>query len=183
VRKAYPFRTEKERRILLEKVNALKDMYHRNVINMRNAEETGGTFTIFYHYVHASIDSAFPCLTQSTFKEVHKQLIQLAIHLAKNYVLTSFNPSRCGVVFLDDKFVIKYFLPLSEIVITQNRSMLERSVQLFKVQAMHMLDTLCHHDILSDLSSHSEQEIHFQQPGREKHSMLLSTGRGRRMSN
>jgi hypothetical protein len=36
VKKGYNFRTEKEKQILLEKVNILKDMYHRNVINMRN---------------------------------------------------------------------------------------------------------------------------------------------------
>ncbi len=61
--------------------------------------------------------------------------------------------------------------------------MLERSVQLFKVQAMHMLDRLCHHEILSDLSLQSEQEHQFQQKKKEKYSVLLSTGRGRRMSN
>ncbi len=38
VRKRYSYRNEKERQILLEKVNVLKDMYHRNVINMRNVE-------------------------------------------------------------------------------------------------------------------------------------------------
>lgn len=73
---------------------------------------------------------------------MNKQLIQLAIHLAKNYILTSFNPNRCGVVFNEDNFILKYYLPLNEIVITDSISMLERSVQLFKVQAMHLLDTI-----------------------------------------
>ena len=51
-------------------------------------------------------------------------MIQLAIHLAKNYILTSFNPNRCGVLFVEGKYLIKYYLPLNEIVITDNISML-----------------------------------------------------------
>jgi len=70
-------------------------------------------------------------------------LIQLAIHLAKNCLLTSFNPNRCGVILnADNKWQIKYYLPLNEIVITDNMAMLERSVQLFTVQSLHFLDTL-----------------------------------------
>lgn len=125
---------------------------------------------MYYHYVPCSIEDAFPCLSQADFKEVHKQLIQVAIHLAKHYVLTTFSASRCGVVWLEDKFIVKYFLPPAELVVTRSRSTLERSVQLFKVQAMHMLDNLAHHEILSELSSHDPSE------GGEKKSML-STGR------
>ena len=37
---------------------------------------------------------------------------------------------------------IKYYLPLPEISLTDNRTTLERAVQLFNVQSMHYLDTL-----------------------------------------
>ena len=40
-------------------------------------------------------------------------MIHLAIHLAKNYILTSFNPGRCGVVFQNGKILVKYYLPLN----------------------------------------------------------------------
>ena len=38
--------------------------------------------------------------------------------------------------------------------------MLERSVQLFKVQAMHMLDNLRCHDIVSSPSSMTSLDVH-----------------------
>ena len=62
--------------------------------------------------------------------------------MAKNYILTSFNPTRCGILLKEDRSVVKYYLPLNEIIITQNINMLERSVQLFTLQSMHYLDTL-----------------------------------------
>jgi len=55
---------------------------------------------------------------------MHKQFIELAIYLAKNYILTSFSPERCGVIINEGKSIIKYFLPLNEIIITTNISML-----------------------------------------------------------
>lgn len=62
--------------------------------------------------------------------------------MAKNYILTSFNPGRCGVIFNENRSLVKYYLPLNEIIITSEVGMLERSVQLFSVQSMHYLDTL-----------------------------------------
>jgi hypothetical protein len=106
---------------------------------------------------------------------VHKQLIQLAIHLAKHYVLTAFSPARCGVVFLEDKFVVKYFLPPVELAVTRSRSTLERSVQLFKVQAMQMLDHLAHQDLLSEISSPSHDPSDL-----DSKKSMLSTGRPRK---
>jgi hypothetical protein len=44
---------------------------------------------------------------------MHKQFIELAIYLAKNYILTSFNPNRCGVIINEDKTLVKYYLPLN----------------------------------------------------------------------
>lgn len=66
----------------------------------------------------------------------------MAIFLAKNFIITSFAPNRCGVVIAESQSTLKYYLPLNEITITDNRSMLERSVQLFNVQSMLYLDTL-----------------------------------------
>jgi hypothetical protein len=50
---------------------------------------------------------------EPSVKELHKQFISLAIYLAKNYILTSFNPNRCGVVLNEGKLLIKYYLPLN----------------------------------------------------------------------
>lgn len=44
------------------------------------------------------------------------------------------------------KSTIKYYLPLYDIQITTDRTLLERSVQLFNVHSMHYLDTLVHQD-------------------------------------
>lgn len=154
-------------------------MCHRNVINVRSVEESEDEVSIYYGWVPLSLEGAFSELSQETFKELHRQLIQLAIHLAKNYILTSFNPARCGGLFVEGKFLIKYFLPLSEIVLTQDIAHLERSVQIFKVQAMHLLDTLCHHAPDLD-SSRSEHDLPLL-PHPSKHSMLLA--RTRRLSN
>ena len=73
---------------------------------------------------------------------MHRQFIELAIYLAKNFIITSFAPNRCGVLINESQSTLKYYLPLNEITITDNRSMLERSVQLFNVQSMLYLDTL-----------------------------------------
>jgi hypothetical protein len=42
----------------------------------------------------------------------------------------------------DNKWQIKYYLPLYEILVTSDVAMLERSVQIFTVQALHYLDLL-----------------------------------------
>lgn len=73
---------------------------------------------------------------------MHRQFIELAIYLAKNCIVTTFSPERCGVVIKEDKSTLKYYLPLPDINITDNRTTLERSVHLFNVQSMHYLDTL-----------------------------------------
>lgn len=75
-------------------------------------------------------------------KELHRQCIELAIYLAKYGISTVFHPSRCGVMINEGKSTLKYYLPLSEITITNNISVLERGVQLFSVQSMHYMDSL-----------------------------------------
>ncbi len=140
---------------------------------------------IYYNYVPFALERAFEDIDYQTFKELHRQVIHLAIHLAKNYILTSFHPARCGVLFLDGHFILKYYLPLHEIVITENISMLERSVQLFKVQATHVLDTLCHvdnsefHSLPSD-SFTLKPSAHL---SAHKHSSLEQYTRTRKLSN
>jgi hypothetical protein len=42
----------------------------------------------------------------------------------------------------DGKWQVKYYLPLNQIVVTSDVVVLERSVQLFTVQALHFLDSL-----------------------------------------
>jgi len=73
---------------------------------------------------------------------MHRQFIELAIYLAKNGILTTFSPCRCGTLVNESKTCLKYYLPLCDITLTNNRDMLERAVQLFNVQSMHYLDTL-----------------------------------------
>jgi hypothetical protein len=48
-----------------------------------------------------------------TVKEMHRQFIELAIYLAKNFIATSFEGSRCGVVIAESKGTLKYYLPLN----------------------------------------------------------------------
>lgn len=73
---------------------------------------------------------------------MHRQCIELVIYLAKYGISTAFHPSRCGVINNEGKSILKYYLPLPEITVTDNISVLERGVQLFSVQSMHYLDSL-----------------------------------------
>ena len=68
---------------------------------------------LFYPYVHISLEESFSHNPEQTVKELHKQFIELAIYLAKNYILTSFNPIRCGVLLKENQSVVKYYLPLN----------------------------------------------------------------------
>lgn len=44
------------------------------------------------------MEDSFSENPNQTVKEMHRQFIELAIHLAKNCIVTTFNPQRCGVV-------------------------------------------------------------------------------------
>jgi hypothetical protein len=88
---------------------------------------------------------------------MHRQFIELAIYLAKNCILTTFNPNRCGVVINEAKSTLKYYLPLPEITVTNSREALERSVNLFNVQSMHYLDTLAQQGLNTTFNEISSQ--------------------------
>ena len=122
----------------------MKNIYHKNAINFREVDDNhNGTMDVYYNYVPYSLESFFDECDHETIKEVHRQLIKLAIHLAKNCLLTSFNPNRCGIILnADNKWQVKYYLPLNEIVVTNDVAMLKRSVELFTVQSLHFLDSL-----------------------------------------
>jgi hypothetical protein len=121
---------------------------------------------------------------------LHKQFIELAIHLAKHSILTSFSPGRCGVVVSGERTTIKYFLPLNEIVLTSSINMLERSVQLFNLQSMHYLDTLCQGALNStiDRSHRSSQRSHrlspdaARRPRKESQPVTLCFNSARKLS-
>lgn len=98
----------------------------------------------------------------------------MAIHLAKHSILTSFSPNRCGVVITGERTTVKYFLPLNEIVLTSSISMLERSVQLFNLQSMHYLDTLCQGALNSTIERSHRSSRH-------SHSRRLSPEVNRRL--
>lgn len=114
---------------------------------------------MYYPYVPVPLEESFVENPEQTVKELHKQFIELAIYLAKQYILTSFNPSRCGVIINDKKSLIKYYLPLNDITFTDNISTLERSVQLFNLQSMHYLDTLSRNALNSTLENSSQPSI------------------------
>lgn len=50
------------------KLAILKEMYHRNVVNLRSIEEEHEKVIVYYHYVPYAIETAFPCLSQAAFK-------------------------------------------------------------------------------------------------------------------
>ncbi len=144
IKKRVFYRNSSEEAKLREKIESLKKITHKNTINLRTIQESGeGFIDLYYPYVPLRLEDCFGWESSGLLvKELHKQFIQLAIFLAKNYIITSFSPERCGVISSQDKTIIKYYLPLSQIIVTNNISMLERSVQLFNLQSMHFLDTL-----------------------------------------
>lgn len=142
IKKRYVFKDAEEYEHLRNKIDKLKTISHKNTINLRSTEETPNSVTLVYQYVPHSMNDSFMENPSQTVKEMHRQFIELAIYLAKNCIVTTFNPERCGVVINENKSTLKYYLPLPDINITDNRTTLERSVQLFNVQSMHYLDTL-----------------------------------------
>ena len=52
---------------------------------------------------------------------------------------------------------IKYYLPLTDISITDDRTVLERSVQLFNVQSMSYLDNLLNQTLNTTLNENASQ--------------------------
>ena len=142
IKKRYIYKDPEEYEQLKTKIDKLKTISHKNTINLRNAEELNNAFALTYQYVPHSLEDSFMENPSQTVKDMHRQFIELAIYLAKNCIVTAFSPQRCGVVIKEDKSTLKYYLPLADISLTDNRTMLERSVQLFNVQSMHYLDTL-----------------------------------------
>jgi hypothetical protein len=61
------------------------------------------------------------------------------------------------VIINEEKSILKYYLPLNEITISDNRNMLERSVQLFNVQSMLYLDTLVTQCLNSTINENCSQ--------------------------
>lgn len=146
------------------KVGRLKGISHRNTINLRSAEEGPGWMDLFYQYVPVSLEESFAEYPSQTVKQLHRQFIELAIFLAKNCILTSFSPARCGVVAGEGGSVLKFYLPLPEIAICLDRNVLERSVQLFNVQSMHYLDTLAGLTLNSTIHESSSQRTFRNRP-------------------
>jgi hypothetical protein len=143
IKKRINYKNQDEYLKIQEKLEKLKLISHQNTINLRSIEENDNRYIdLYYPYVPLALEDSFSENASLTVKLLHKQFIELAIYLAKQSILTSFNPSRCGMIINERKTLIKYFLPLNEIVITNNISTLERSVQLFNIQSMHYLDTL-----------------------------------------
>lgn len=144
VRRRVHYRNSKEQALIREKVDSLKTLSHRNCINLRKVshQPQQNCLDLYYGYVPLRLEQAFEDGARPSVKDLHKQFIELAIHLAKHSILTSFSPSRCGAVLTEGRVLVKYFLPLNQIVITSSRNMLERAVQLFNLQSMHYLDTL-----------------------------------------
>jgi hypothetical protein len=121
VKKRYFFRSGEEHQELRVKIDKLKTISHKNTINLRSAEENSYYIDLFYQYIPHSLEDSFIENPTQTVKEMHRQFIELAIYLAKNCILTTFNPGRCGVVVNEAKSTLKYYLPLPEITVTNSR--------------------------------------------------------------
>jgi serine/threonine protein kinase len=124
VKKRYLFKDEEEYEQIKMKVDKLKNISHKNSINLRSAEETSNSITLVYQYVPFSLEDSFMECPNQTVKEMHRQFIELAIYFAKNCIVTTFNPQRCGVLINEGVSTLKYYLPLPDLTITNNRSML-----------------------------------------------------------
>lgn len=93
------YRNSSEYGKLKEKIEKLKTVAHKNTINLRSTEDNGnGYIDLYYPYVPIRLEDSFLENSSQTVKELHKQFIELAIYLAKNCILTSFSPERCGVI-------------------------------------------------------------------------------------
>jgi len=99
IKKRYHYKNITEYGKLRDKIDVLKNISHKNSINLRSTEDAGnGYIDLLYPYVPIPLEESFNENNNQTVKEMHKQFIELAIQLAKNYILTSFNPARCGVI-------------------------------------------------------------------------------------
>jgi hypothetical protein len=124
VKKRYFFKDEDEYDQLKSKIDKLKNISHKNTINLRSTEEGPNSITLVYQYVTHSMNDSFMDNPNQTVKEMHRQFIELAIYLAKNCIVTAFNPERCGMVVNENRSTLKYYLPLPDINITDNRTTL-----------------------------------------------------------
>jgi serine/threonine protein kinase len=122
IKKRYHFKDEEERQLLMEKINKLKNISHKNNINLRSTEEQDTSITLVYQYVPYSLEDSFNENPNQTVKDLHKQFIELAIYFAKNGIVTTFNPQRCGTIINEQTSTVKYYLPLSDISLTNSRS-------------------------------------------------------------
>ena len=99
VKRRVMYRNSSEYGKLKEKIEKLKTVAHKNTINLRSTEDNGnGYIDLYYPYVPIRLEDSFLENSSQTVKELHKQFIELAIYLAKNCILTSFSPERCGVI-------------------------------------------------------------------------------------
>lgn len=97
---------------LIEKMGKLKGISHKNAINLRSTVEDNHFIELFYQYVPYSFEDYFSENSNLNVKQLHRQFIELAIFLAKHCIITSFNPTRCGMVIKEGQNLLKYYLPL-----------------------------------------------------------------------
>jgi hypothetical protein len=142
VRKRYSLHNPEDHPLLIKKIDKLKNISHKNAINLRSADYHQDYVDLYYQYVPLTLEDSFQENPTQTVKELHRQFIELAIFLAKNSLITNFHASRCGIILKEGKSQVKYYLPFNEIHFETNRDLLERAVQLFNVQSMHHLDTI-----------------------------------------
>lgn len=160
VKKRINYKNQLEYTQIISGIDKLKTISHKNSINLRSSEDDGeGAIELYYPYIPTTLEDCLLNNPSQTVKDLHRQFIELAIYLAKHYVATPFNPERCGAMMQDKKTVVKYYLPIGEITITDNISLLERSVQLFNLQSMHYLDSLIQNALNSTHENSSQQSF------------------------
>lgn len=59
IKKRYPFKDEEENQLLRNKIDKLKNISHKNTINLRSTEEGTNSITLVYQYVPHSMNDSF----------------------------------------------------------------------------------------------------------------------------
>lgn len=173
---------------LHEKIDKLKNISHKNSINLRTIKEGEDFIDLYYPYVGLTMEDSFIYYPNQTAKDIHKQFIELAIYLAKNNLTTNFDPSYCGVIVNDNKSILKYFLFLPKLVITNDRNKLERFVQAFNVESMNFVDSLLAQTVNESINESVSQRTFknraklFPNKDKSKNNVINNTLKDRKLS-
>lgn len=75
IKKRYQPKDEEEYHEMIEKVEKLKNISHKNAVNLRSAVQQNNCIDLFYQYVPIAIEDAFNENPDLTVKDMHRQFI------------------------------------------------------------------------------------------------------------